>query len=408
MKKLNFLLVALFLIAFKGFSQDAPTIEFKELNHDFGTFKEEAGPQKFRFIFTNKGKAPLTVSNVQASCGCTTPAWTKEPIAPGATGFVEAEYNPQGRPGAFNKSLTVTSNAATPTTVLTIKGIVTERVKTPADLYPRKFGDIRLVSEYLNMGRVSPSKESKQSFKVYNDGEKDLTFKQLEFTAKHLKGEIKPLTIKPKETAEITVEYDGKIKNDWGYSNDPFELTVTGSSQEKVQLYVVATIEEEKKKLSPADSAKAPRMSFLNNKIEHNFGDLKQGDVVNTEFVFTNTGKETLTIYKTKASCGCTASDPAKKVLAPGETSNIKVTFNSAGKHEGDQHQSVTIYSNDPFEPTRYLTIKGKVVIPKAAADDLTKTATPGTPAEGAKAAPAPVKEESAPAMMKAQPKKKK
>ena len=59
---------------------------------------------------------------MQASCGCTTPDWSKEPIAPGKKGFVKASYNPAGRPGNFNKSVTVTSNQGTQ--VLYIKGQV--------------------------------------------------------------------------------------------------------------------------------------------------------------------------------------------------------------------------------------------------------------------------------------------
>ena len=61
---------------------------------------------------------------MQASCGCTTPTWSKEPIKPGAQGSVTAIYNSKGRPGNFNKAVTVTSNAKTAQKVLFIKGNV--------------------------------------------------------------------------------------------------------------------------------------------------------------------------------------------------------------------------------------------------------------------------------------------
>ena len=66
----------------------------------------------------------MVISNVQASCGCTTPKWTKEPIKPGESGAVTAIYNSKGRPGTFNKAITITSNAKTPQKVLFIKGNV--------------------------------------------------------------------------------------------------------------------------------------------------------------------------------------------------------------------------------------------------------------------------------------------
>ncbi len=371
------LMAALMLLGFRAMAQapaaapavQGAVIEFKEPNHDFGTFKEESGPQKFRFNFINKGNAPVKVTNVQASCGCTTPGWSKDEVPPGGTGFVEAEYNPAGRPGAFNKSLTVTSTAAqNPTSVLTIKGTVTERVKTAADLYPRKFGNVRLVSEYLNLGRVSPDKEGKQSFKIYNEWSGPATIALPAGTPAHFKLSIDKTTLQPKETADITVTYDAKVKKDWGYVNDPIDIQIQDSSAHTLKAYVIATIEMEPTKLDEKEALKGPRMKFKDGKTEHQFGDLKIGDVVSTEFEFTNTGAKPLEIFKSKASCGCTASQPSKTLLAPGETGNIKVTFNTAGKHEGDQQQSVTLYTNDPVEPTRFLTIKAK--IPAAAKPD--------------------------------------
>lgn len=100
-----------------------PEFLFEAESHDFGTVAE--GTQAtYEFKFTNTGKEPLIISNVQASCGCTTPKWTNEPVAPGKTGVITASYNSSGRPGPFTKSITVTSNAKSTPKVLTINGVV--------------------------------------------------------------------------------------------------------------------------------------------------------------------------------------------------------------------------------------------------------------------------------------------
>jgi hypothetical protein len=113
---------------------NAAELKFKTEKHDFGTVPE--GPQaKFDFDFVNEGKEPLILSNVQASCGCTTPEWPKEPILPGKSAKITAIYNTQGRPGQFTKSITVTSNAKTPSVVLMISGTVE---KAPATTAPEK------------------------------------------------------------------------------------------------------------------------------------------------------------------------------------------------------------------------------------------------------------------------------
>lgn len=81
----------------------------KGTTHDFG--KIPVGkPVTWRFSFTNSGDEALTVSHAQASCGCTTPKWSTEPVAPGAKGYVDATFN-AGSVGMFNKTVTLTSNA---------------------------------------------------------------------------------------------------------------------------------------------------------------------------------------------------------------------------------------------------------------------------------------------------------
>ncbi len=96
-------------------------IKFATDEHDFGTIPE--GPAvSYDFMFTNTSKQPIQLEHVQASCGCTTPNWSKDPILPGKTSKITATYNTKGRPGNFYKTITVRSTAGTKT--LKIKGVV--------------------------------------------------------------------------------------------------------------------------------------------------------------------------------------------------------------------------------------------------------------------------------------------
>jgi len=100
------------------------SFKWNELVHDFGKIPKGT-PVSTEFKFTNKGKMPITLSNVQASCGCTTPEWTKDPVTPGKNGTIKATFN-AASPGAFNKTVTVTSNVEGGPVMLTIKGEVVE------------------------------------------------------------------------------------------------------------------------------------------------------------------------------------------------------------------------------------------------------------------------------------------
>jgi hypothetical protein len=89
---------------------------------DFGKIPQGT-PVTATFKFKNIGKIPLVISNVQASCGCTTPDYSKAPIAPGETGFVMATYNAASA-GSFYKNVTVTANVEGGSVVLYLKGEV--------------------------------------------------------------------------------------------------------------------------------------------------------------------------------------------------------------------------------------------------------------------------------------------
>lgn len=101
---------------------NAGDLAFAEETYDFGKIPKGT-PVTHEFNFTNNGKEPIVISNVQASCGCTTPKWPKEPILPGKSSTINVQYN-AASPGGFNKSITITSNAKTPTKVIYIKGTV--------------------------------------------------------------------------------------------------------------------------------------------------------------------------------------------------------------------------------------------------------------------------------------------
>lgn len=102
----------------------AAGISFKEANntYDFGTIPQGT-PVTHDFVFTNTGKVPLILSAVTPSCGCTSPEWPKEPVAPGKSAIIKITYNAQAL-NTFNKPVTVISNAATPQTMIYIKGEV--------------------------------------------------------------------------------------------------------------------------------------------------------------------------------------------------------------------------------------------------------------------------------------------
>ena len=95
---------------------------FDKTEHNFGKFPEEK-PQTYTFKFKNTGDRPFVIKQAVASCGCTIPSYSQEPVAPGKRGEIKVVYNGRGKyAGEFTKVITVRSDASNETVRLYIKG----------------------------------------------------------------------------------------------------------------------------------------------------------------------------------------------------------------------------------------------------------------------------------------------
>jgi hypothetical protein len=115
------LLTAFFMAGAQTPVATEDVLQLKETEHDFGQIPQ-GKPVFYTFDIVNTGKTELKLDNVQASCGCTTPEWSKDPIAPGATAKIKVGYNAAAE-NYFDKSITITYNS-TQTKQLKIKGTV--------------------------------------------------------------------------------------------------------------------------------------------------------------------------------------------------------------------------------------------------------------------------------------------
>ena len=123
MKKIIFIISTLLLSYGVSFAQNAndpqADIVFDKSTFEFGDIKQGQTVNAV-FKFKNTGKAPLILSNVASTCGCTIPSWPKDPIAPGKSAEISATFNSAGKMGQQNKVITVFSNAKTSQTQVSI------------------------------------------------------------------------------------------------------------------------------------------------------------------------------------------------------------------------------------------------------------------------------------------------
>jgi hypothetical protein len=113
MKRFTLLLSLFSLLAMVGYGQsmvkrNAETLGLRELAFDFGTIPQ-GRPVMHNFEVVNNGSKPLIIENVEASCGCTTPEWSSEPVAPGAKTIIKVGFNASSE-GLFKKTITISYN----------------------------------------------------------------------------------------------------------------------------------------------------------------------------------------------------------------------------------------------------------------------------------------------------------
>lgn len=93
------------------------------MEHDFGKIPDTA-PVETSFVITNDGDEPLLITNAQGSCGCTVPEYPKDPIPPGESRDMKVSFNPTGKEGVNNKTVTITANTEPATTIIYVKSDV--------------------------------------------------------------------------------------------------------------------------------------------------------------------------------------------------------------------------------------------------------------------------------------------
>lgn len=367
-----FLLIMLgFVVAYAQQPTPAatPAIEFDETTHDFGNLKR-GDPAEHTFKFTNTSKTPVSLNYVKASCGCTTPSWTREEVEPGKTGTIEVKYNSY-RVGRFTKSITVKYDSTSNPIVLYIKGEVESPPPSDEETYLVSQGGLSFDKVVFNLGTTDSDQPKEMEFKVKNASPNPITF-----TGKYEKEEyitVNPgqTTLNPGEKTVITVAFDGSSFNQSQAFNTKVGLMTNDQLGEKKELTISGRLN---KVFSEEELAEMPKIEF--DMTEFVGQSVIEGEKLTVKYTFKNTGGTDLIIEDVRASCGCTATSPKDKIIAPGASSEISATFDSRGRM-GKQRKTITVRSNDPVNGSVILRLEADVERDPFHADDLGPAATP-------------------------------
>ena len=314
-------------------------------------------PRTETFTLRNTGDRPVIITRVSPMSYLLEAEWPREPLLPGKSGSIRVTFTPARLPETFSYKIMVYSNARENRLELKVEGNLVDNPAKPALLYNYTVGGIKFKRSNINFGKVYTWQTVTDTVYYLNTRQETATLSTPPMPA-HLQAKFMPATVKPGERGMLVLTYDANAKGDYGYCYESVLLLIDGKRDLRNRLTLTATIAEDFSRLSEADLAEAPAASFKTK--EESFGDIRKGTKADCHFTLTNTGKRPLFIRATKTSCGCAAVTLGKKMVAPGESATIRVTFDSAGK-SGRQYKTVTVITNDPRQPETELRIKGNV-----------------------------------------------
>jgi hypothetical protein len=237
--------------------------EFIEDKHDFGTIIEGVNAT-WEFKFKNVGKDTIRLqqTDVRASCGCTTPSWTKDPIAPGQMGSVSAQFGSAGRPGIFNKNVTVSYQGAV-VKMLGIKGVVIKPDTTKfTEAELKKSPKIFLDKNSYHFGKVERGQKVMTKIFIKNNGKDSLTILggqaacscityKLMMDNKKDKTSIEVKNIPPGKTYYVELVY---IASGDGLNTDILTLTTNDKTNPRTAITLSADVVASLQEKSPVEN----------------------------------------------------------------------------------------------------------------------------------------------------------
>lgn len=335
-------------------------------SHDFGTFKEETGKVSCEMKMINTGDNDIKISKVRATCGCTATSYTLDPIVPGDTASVIITYNPNGRPGRFNKDIYVYTTGTPEKSTLTIKGNVIGSPATIQQKYPISVGALKLEQRIVPFGEIKKGRSRTQFITLYNQSDDTLKV-VFSNTPQHLQIGMVPEIVPPGDLSTITITYHSEKNDDWGFTQDIFTMETipaSGLSNNPVagigNIEVTAKLLEKFNDLTQEERAKAPIAKFSTQKIDFNRINPDKKPITKS-FTITNTGKSKLLIRRIYSNDKNIEIKCNNSEIKPNKKAKVEITVYPK---ELDKllNSTVEVITNDPNNPLQKVRLVGQII----------------------------------------------
>lgn len=346
MKSFTATLLTLLLTAASAIAQ--PAIKWDNRVHNFGAFDENDGRVSCTFKFVNSGDKPLRILAARATCGCTTPSFTRGAVAPGDSGSVVVTFNPIGRPGRFSKKVYIESNVkGEKRSELEIKGTVIGSSNTLRSRFPVDAGVLKLRSTMVPFGQISKGHTKSAFIDIYNTSTSAVkpVWKNL---PEYLTVAELPDGVTPGDYGSFTLLFDSSKCPEYGVVSDKITLVPDSRNpSETVEVDVVAILTEDFSKMTDKELENAPVIRIKPDKLDFGVMDFNSKSVSRT-FEVTNSGRSTMTVRRIYSTDRGVKVKISETEIKPGDTATATVTVCPAEAGGDMLNARVSIITNSP------------------------------------------------------------
>lgn len=332
-------------------------IQWLETTHNFGAIDESVGPVDCQFKFINNSPESVSIVRAHASCGCTSPKYSRDAVAPGDTAAITVTYDPAGRPGKFTKTVAVDFSNNAPRTKLYITGTVVGAEATVAQRYPIDCSDnIKLSRGAVMFGEVIKGQTRPVFLEAYNRSTSTIR-PRVEGLPSYITVDVAPDTVPPGQQFTYIFYLHSAKTPLYGVLNDSVTvLTPDGTPACTVPL--VAIVKEDFSKLTPKELQKAPVISPDSKSLD--FGQLT-AQTAHMSCTIANTGKSPLKIRRLYSAEPGVYAKISSETIKPGKSATVTIDINPAQIPGNILNARLQIISNDPVSPTTNLRLVGEI-----------------------------------------------
>ena len=359
-------------------------VSVDKVTHDFGDIYTDQGSVSCTYTFTNISNKPILLLQAVSSCGCTTTEWTREPIQPGKTGTVNAEFDNNDGPYPFDKTVTVYVSELKNPIVLHLRGTAHENVKPIKENYSLIIGNMGIKDLEIKAGTLSMGETKSGTVAIGNVGKTPM---KLEFkdVSEGLKLEVYPNPIPARSVATLTYTISTSRERwgkNWYYATPVVDgrvykatgkLPVADKPVDDLHFYTEpnkrlglgkseiafwAVTKENFASIPQEVREQMSNPSFTKSTVD--FGKLASGAKTTITFEYTNKGKKDCEFHKLDADCSnVTVKEMGK--AAPGKKGRIVLELDTKGMPKGENIIALTLITNSALRPVISLQIAGTI-----------------------------------------------